>query len=36
MQTGRNFIGCEIDPGYFEIAKRRIELAAAQPLLPGM
>lgn len=34
MQTGRNFIGCEIDPGYFEAAKRRIELAAAQPLLP--
>jgi site-specific DNA-methyltransferase (adenine-specific) len=34
MQTGRNFIGCEIDPGYFEIAKRRIENAAAQPLLP--
>lgn len=21
----RKFIGCEIDPGYFEIAKRRIE-----------
>jgi site-specific DNA-methyltransferase (adenine-specific) len=36
MMTGRNFIGCEIDPGYFEIAKRRIELAAAQPLLPGV
>lgn len=36
MQTGRNFIGCEIDHGYFEIARRRIELAAAQPLLPGM
>jgi DNA modification methylase len=32
-QTGRNFIGIEIDPGYFEIAKRRIELAQAQPLL---
>lgn len=24
VQTGRNFIGCEIDPGYFETAKRRI------------
>ena len=36
MQTGRNFIGCEIDPGYFEIAKRRIEDAQQQPLLPFM
>jgi DNA modification methylase len=25
VQTGRNFIGIEIDPGYFEIAKQRIE-----------
>ena len=23
VQTGRNFIGCEIDPGYAEIARRR-------------
>jgi DNA modification methylase len=30
MNTGRSFIGCEIDPGYFAIAKRRIEAAAAQ------
>lgn len=30
VQLGRNFIGCEIDPQYFEIAKRRIE--AAQPV----
>ena len=30
MQTGRKFIGCEIDPGYFEIARKRIE--AAVPL----
>lgn len=30
MQTGRNFIGCEIDEGYFNIAKRRIEDANAQ------
>jgi site-specific DNA-methyltransferase (adenine-specific) len=30
MQTGRNFIGCEIDPKYFAIAKRRIENAKAQ------
>ena len=27
VQTGRNFIGIEIDPGYFEIAKQRIEQA---------
>jgi len=31
VQTGRNFIGIEIDPGYFEIAKKRIE--QAQPAL---
>ena len=30
VQTGRNFIGIEIDPGYFEIAKRRIEEAQLQ------
>jgi DNA modification methylase len=30
MNTGRNFIGIEIDPGYHAIAKRRIEAAAAQ------
>jgi DNA modification methylase len=30
VQTGRNFIGCEIDPGYFEIAKKRIETAQLQ------
>ena len=33
IKTGRRFVGCEIDPGYFAIAKRRIELAAAQPML---
>jgi len=33
IQTGRRFIGCEIDPGYFAIAKRRIELAQMQPML---
>ena len=32
-QTGRNFIGIEIDPGYFEIAQRRIHDAEQQPLL---
>ena len=30
VQTGRNFIGIEIDPGYCEIARRRI--ADAVPL----
>lgn len=30
MQTGRNFIGCEIDERYFKIAQKRIEDAAAQ------
>ena len=37
VQTGRKFIGIEIDPGYFEIAKKRIMDAQAQmPLLPGV
>lgn len=27
ISTGRNFIGCEIDPGYYEIARRRIDAA---------
>ncbi len=27
IQTGRNFIGCEIDPGYAEIARRRCKEA---------
>jgi len=34
VQTGRNFIGIEIDPGYFAIAKRRIEEAQMQLRLP--
>lgn len=34
MKLGRNFIGIEKEPKYFEIAKRRIEQAAAQLLLP--
>ncbi len=33
MQTGRNFIGIELDAHYFSIAQRRIEDAAAQPSL---
>ena len=36
VQTGRNFIGCEIDAGYFKIAQRRIKDAQQQPLLPFM
>ena len=30
VQTGRNFIGVEIDEGYFNIAKKRIEQAQLQ------
>ena len=30
VKTGRNFIGVELDPGYFAIAKRRIEKAQLQ------
>jgi len=34
VQTGRNFIGIEIDPGYFEIAKKRIAEAQMQLVMP--
>lgn len=34
VQTGRNFIGIEIDPTYFAIAERRIKEAQMQPTLP--
>ena len=34
VQTGRNFIGIEIMPEYFEIAQRRIEEAQRQLRLP--
>jgi DNA modification methylase len=30
VQTGRNFIGIEIDPTYFAIAERRIKEAQMQ------
>lgn len=30
VQMGRKFIGIEIDPGYFEIACKRIEAAQRQ------
>lgn len=34
VQTGRNFIGCEIDEGYFKIAEKRIHDAQQQMRLP--
>ena len=36
VQTGRHFIGCEIDPGYFAIAEKRIKAAQQQPRLEGI
>lgn len=33
VQTGRRFIGIEIDPHYCEIAQKRIEQALLQPRL---
>ena len=33
VQTGRNFIGIEIDPTYYAIAERRIREAQQQPTL---
>jgi site-specific DNA-methyltransferase (adenine-specific) len=35
IKAGRNFIGCDNEPTYFAIAQKRIEDAAAQPLLLG-
>ena len=34
IRTGRKFIGIELDPGYFEIAKKRISEAQLQTRLP--
>ena len=34
VQTGRNFIGIEIDEGYFKIAEKRIKDAEMQMRLP--
>ena len=34
IQTGRNFIGIELDPGYFAIAEKRIHDAEQQMRLP--
>jgi site-specific DNA-methyltransferase (adenine-specific) len=36
VQTGRNFIGIEIDPTYFAIAEKRIREAMMQPTLEGI
>lgn len=36
VQTGRDFIGIEIDPGYFAIAEKRIKEAQAQMTLPAI
>lgn len=33
IRTGRNFIGIEIEPKYYEIAKQRIEKELSQPYL---
>lgn len=33
VRTGRNFIGCEIDTAYFEIARKRIEAEQAKTAL---
>jgi len=30
VNTGRNFIGIELDKGYFDIAQERINLALAE------
>ena len=34
VQTGRNFIGIEIEPKYYEIAERRIKEAQMQIRMP--
>jgi len=36
VQTGRNFIGIEIDRNYFDIAKARIEKAQAEMVQAGL
>lgn len=36
VQTGRNFIGIEIDPAYYAIAEKRIAEAQMQPMLEGL
>lgn len=36
VKLGRKFIGIEIDPGYFDIARKRIQAAVDEPRLPGL
>ena len=36
VQTGRKFIGIEIEPKYFDIACKRIQAAVNEPRLPGL
>ena len=36
VQTGRNFIGIEIDEDYYKIAEKRIAEAQMQPRLAGI
>jgi site-specific DNA-methyltransferase (adenine-specific) len=36
VQTGRNFIGIEIDPTYYDIATKRIFEAQQQPRLESL
>jgi DNA modification methylase len=35
VELGRRFVGIEIDEGYVEAARRRIEVAAAKVLAAG-
>ena len=35
LETGRRFIGCEINPDYYEIARRRLEQARAPLITEG-
>ncbi|OJY43443.1 MAG: hypothetical protein BGP08_01280 [Rhizobiales bacterium 64-17] len=34
VRLGRNFVGCEIDPKYYDIACKRIEAALKEEALP--
>lgn len=36
VQTGRNFVGIEIDRSFYQMAKKRLEDIAAQPMLLEM
>nr|WP_305118130.1 site-specific DNA-methyltransferase [uncultured Adlercreutzia sp.] len=30
LNCGRDFVGCEIDPGYFDVARDRLDAESAQ------